>query len=253
MSQQQAFCTECGTELQGAKFCPECGAITANAALSAAAANGAGSATATAVRPAVASAAQRTGAAHPPPAKHAQAPQAEAPRGPGEPPPGAGRRNEFPRRWVIAIAGVVGLIAVILAAVLLLSGGGSSHKVSPIQSHQTTTPAGTTGKTTPNLPAVAKVTKGQALTLAYEYAAAYSNESVPLLRSLFAPGFRRTNSGGPTESRSQALATYASQFKTLNNPHYELSNISSTTGRDTASVMATTASPLRRGLSRVSC
>lgn len=235
MSEEQAFCAECGTELLGARFCPECGAVTANARPGSTAGDGFGAATATAVRPAVATVAQTASAASPP-AESGGVDQAQIPREPGEPPSEGGPGARFSRRSVIWMAAGAAAIALIVAAVLLLSGGGSSHHASTATSKRTTPATNTanrSGKAT--LPAV---TKGEALALADEYAGAYSAESVPLLRSLFASDFKRKNAGGPTENRVQALATYESQFKGLTNPHYDLSGPSITTGRDTASVMA---------------
>jgi hypothetical protein len=58
-----------------------------------------------------------------------------------------------------------------------------------------------------------------------QYVDAYSAEDVGALGRLFAPDLERVNGSDAPEDRSQALATYASQFGQIDNPHYALSGV----------------------------
>jgi hypothetical protein len=57
------------------------------------------------------------------------------------------------------------------------------------------------------------------------YVDAYSAEDVNLLGGLFAPDLERVNGTDAPQDRSQALATYASQFSQLVNPQYTLAGV----------------------------
>jgi hypothetical protein len=102
------------------------------------------------------------------------------------------------------------------AAAALLAGGGD--------------PGTTTAGRSP-----AGVVKADVTALVARYAAAYSAEALPALRSLMAPGFERRSGSGPVEGRRRALAAYARQFRDLDDPSYRVSGLQITTAGDAAS------------------
>jgi Domain of unknown function (DUF4440) len=213
MTDTQAFCTECGAAVKGARFCPSCGARSQNEFAEGQPTERGGVVTAP-----TRSTSRTT-------SRPAELPRdAAAP----EPPPDARSRGH-----VLIFALGVGLVAVLIAgAVILLSGGGTKHTVI------LTTPSTTPSQQTSTQAASAPVSEGQAKALAYEYGAAFSGKNLNLLGSLLTSDFRRTNAGDPPQNRKAALAAYEKQFSQLSNPQYVLSKMKVTRTHDTAVVAA---------------
>ena len=111
MGEAQVFCVECGSALDGAKFCPQCGTLTENASRMAAASAVNGE-TQASVATAVLS----------PPAATIL-PRVAAPQ--RDVPPPASPVERRPRRTALAVGAVAGLLVVAAAVVLILSSGGS--------------------------------------------------------------------------------------------------------------------------------
>lgn len=70
-----------------------------------------------------------------------------------------------------------------------------------------------------------QVTAGEMYAVLLVYVNAYSREDAPTLGRLFASDLVRTNGSDPPEDRAAALATYQSQFDHLTNPRYELTGL----------------------------
>ena len=147
------------------------------------------------------------------------------------------------RSNLVAIAAAVAAVAVAAGAAVLiavqLGGSGSSSSAAPPAATETVTaisPAATTLVTTPAPvpePAAASVvTAADMEGVLLRYAAAYGNEDLTELGSLFAEDFTRRNGADPPEGLLQALETYSGQFSVVSNPVYTLSEVRYVSGLD---------------------
>jgi hypothetical protein len=82
--------------------------------------------------------------------------------------------------------------------------------------------------------ATAPVAASEMSEVLQRYVDAYSNQSVAQLRKLFASNLVRVNGTDPAEGLDEALQTYRSQFASLTNPSYSLTNVQYDTGQAVA-------------------
>lgn len=200
---RQLICPRCGTDARGAAWCPKCGLNLRSAAEV--------------------------------PAEQAVVPPRPPAPVSSAPPPR--RSNLVPIAAAVAAVAVAAGAAVVIA--VQLGGSESSSSATPPAVTETVTaisPATTTLE--PTTEPVPEPAAGYVVTAAdmegvlLRYEAAYSNEDLTELGSLFADDLIRRNGADPPEDLFQALETYSRQFSVLSNPVYTLSEISYESGLD---------------------
>ena len=152
----------------------------------------------------------------------------EPPRVPGthlRPPPP--KPPWWRRRATLAMLAAIVVAAGVTVAIVLAAGSPGRERTTTI-SQPTPPPI-----TTPTEPAVSME---QVRSLLEAYAAAYSNEDVDALATMFAPSFVRVNGDDPAQDRAAALASYAEQFGELEDPAYTLTGLRVSIAGDRAGV-----------------
>jgi predicted lipid-binding transport protein (Tim44 family) len=149
-----------------------------------------------------------------------------------------------PRRPWLAVVAAAGLLilGVLVAAIvgLLVMRGDDTQVLTVAQTIVETTPAATPDVTSKAASTSASPARDPVLPVAdiesllIDYQSAYSNENLAALRSLFTADLVRDPGSGPPQELSDALATYRKQFSDLDEPVYQLSDVTVTTTPDEA-------------------